>query len=408
MTGYPRYNRPSASHIGRVDACPFSHKMEQRAPRIETKDSAHGDAVHEAIAGKRDPDTLDIGQRKTWEMCVDQEDRLYNEWIGGGVYELHTFREIRLGLTVLGRVLTVTEDSKAAWTFTGQEDMMHYDARSGRGLIVDHKSLPGDVPDAVDNAQLRSLAVLADGFFRDVQSIRVAIAQPLKGPPTVAEYDRTALDAAKVWLDDVIAREESSTEKDLNPGPHCTNCAARFFCPAFNQVTLQELEVVNPMNIAGMGGKTQRAAMYSRIQELPPERHFAAWRGIQMVKRYVEAMDSATKDRAECDPAFQEFVTLVEEEGDREITDAQEAFTRLHHLGVTMEDMIAASKVSVTKIQEAVRVRSGLKSTGKTGVKKYNLTDLAAKDAMAQALGPVLTRKAPSKTLVAVERSLEE
>lgn len=404
-----RRGAPSASGLRRLRNCPYSHTLEKQVPEIESKMAQSGDKVHAALAGTLPPLRLSIQEVQTFEMCSYQETQLRDEWLGETAAEPHeTIREHRLGLTAFGTVLDVTPECTADFIFTGQGDVIFI--QGNRGLGIDHKSLYGDVPDAVDNEQLAGLAPLYRTRY-GLDSLTVAIVQPRVGKPTVAHYDKKGLDLAQDWLVETLDQVANATEKDLRAwtpkeegSNWCSYCKARFLCPAFKAAVHEQLETVNPVGIAGLPGKEQRAAMYARLMDMPAERHFAAWRGLSMVKRYVDALESSAKDRAAADPEFQKFATLQESgRGDREIKDAQAAFERLASLGVTEADMLAASKLRIGDIQEAVRVRSGVKAVTARGT-SYNLTAKGAEQAMESALGDVMQRKPPSLELVPVER----
>jgi hypothetical protein len=88
-------------------------------------------------------------------------------------------------------------------------------------------------------------------------------------------------------------------------------------CEAFKTQTLNQIEAIDPMSIAGLPAKEQGQAMFARSMELTPERHTAAFQGLDMIKRFVHAIDSTFKLRVEAGeiPGW----TIETKEGAREI-----------------------------------------------------------------------------------------
>ncbi len=370
---------PSASGMERLVQCPASWQMEStHGVDSESEAAASGTRIHAVLAGLAEYATLTQAEFETCDMCEQQNDSIHAEWIIPENTPIELFEE-RLGLTQLGTVLDVTEDCQADFRFTGQADVIYVD--KDRALVIDYKTGRGDTPVAQENAQLAALAVLVAGRFR-VKSVRVAIVQPWAGKPTICDYGPDALVLAKSWLASALEAAENASESDLKAGDWCKWCKAAHTCPALQRSALQELEAVEPMTIAGLDAKLQRSAMFARAIYLTPERHIAAYRGLAMVGRYVDAIEQSFKSRVESGeiPGW----AIETKPGNREITDAQKAFAALAPLGVTEADMLAAGSVSIGPLEEAIRKASGIKKEGKRPI--YNMTGAEAKSALNVAL----------------------
>jgi Protein of unknown function (DUF2800) len=392
---------PSASGMIRVVNCPASHQMERAAaeaiPERQDKDAAAGSAVHAILSDDAEAEDVTYSAEATAEMCEQQVERLLADWLPDGSQAMR-LDEQRYGLTAFNKVVQVTPESRASFVFTGKYDRLYIQGE--RGLLIDFKALNGEHAAAVENPQLASLAVLVSAIH-NLKSVRVAIVQPRKGRPTVADYDELTLATARDWLDAALLRETQATPDDRHAGKWCHHCKARFGCDAFKMQAIQEVERIQPMSIAGLDGKAQVAAMWARAMEFSPEQHEGAFRGLGMVKRYVHAIESSFKARVEAGqvPGWK----IETKSGNREITDAQAAFTALAALGVTQEDVLEACSIPVGAMEEAVRKRSGIKSqTAKRTT--YNLTAEAAKKAVNDALtaAGALGRKADKSELVEV------
>jgi len=390
---------PSASGMQRLHECPPSFDLERLAPpEEEREDAASGTRIHAVLALLASADTLTMAECDTLDMCSKQAGEVVAEWAGhhGFVTPDKTLREQRLGMTAFGRALDVTPESTADFIFTGQADMVL--VKDGRALVIDYKTGRGDTAEAIDNAQLMALAVLV--WLRyGVGEVRVAIVQPWAGKPTIADYAENALLLAIGWLLDTLNEASTSTPDQARAGEWCKYCKAKAACPALKLAALQTVEVLNSATVPH--GDNQRAALFARAMELPSERLLGAYRGLAMVKSMVSAIEGAFRARV---TAGEMPGWIVETKpGNREVTDAQKAFTGLAPLGVTESDMLEAATVSITALEEAVRKRSGIKTrTDKRTT--YNLTSKEAKDALNAALESVgaIGRKADKQELVEV------
>ena len=347
---------PSASGMDRVVNCPASWHMEQFAPQEqENPDATSGTRIHDALAGFLDIDSLTGAEQETFSMCHEQAQSVIAEW---GT-ETGRSVELRLGLTAFGMVLEVTPQQTADFVFTGQADLIITDDQ-GRALIVDYKTGRGDYADAVDNTQLASLAVLVAGYT-SCDQVRVAIIQPWAGKPTICDYSPDALFTAKSWLQNALSDCESASVEDARAGDWCKWCKAKVSCPAFKEKVLQSIEVIDPMSIAGLDDKTQRAAMFARAMEMPAATLAGAKRGLHMVKWYLDAIEGAAKERARNDADFQRFYTLREKKGRRSIEDVLKVYQNCSVHGVTPEDFTSRCSIGLGEVKEALRVATGAK-----------------------------------------------
>lgn len=391
-----RHGMPSASAMDRLINCPPSHKLAQLLPHEREeevgKDAQRGTRIHLALSGDLPEAELNAADAETFDMCQRQAKALAVEW--GLPEDFVAVRERRLGLTLLGRVIEVTAKNRTAtFVFTGQADLILIEGQ--RALVIDYKTGRGDYAEAVDNAQLASLAALVS-LWQPVQAVRVAIVQPWVGPPTVADYDADALRKSWDWLHASLNRAELATPEDRKAGPWCKWCrvgqAGR--CEVANSAALEVVEVIEPANIAGLPDDKQREAMFARAMELPASRLAAAMNGLPMVKRFVAAIEGAARERAREDAEFQRFWELREKKGRRSITDVRKVFERCASHGVTAEAFTAQCSIGLGDVKDLIR-----SATGAKGKALDSLADAALE-------GAVEIGK-PSFELVPVEGRLE-
>ena len=391
----PRKGRPSASSMDRLSACSASWNLEKLAPsEPENEDATSGTRIHAALANLLPWDALTVAERDTMDMCERDAQEVIKQWANGNAH--NETLELRLGLTIAGQVVEVDEQTPPSLlVYTGQADYIAWDGK--RALVLDYKTGRGEYAAAIDNAQLAALAVLVAGYYQ-VEEVRVAIVQPWAGRPTVSTYTRDSLATAKGWIADVCAQAEMAVQEMATPGHHCKWCKAKVICEAFKTQMLNQIEAVDPMSIAGLPAKEQGQAMFARSMELTPERHTAAYLGLDMIKRYAHAIEATFKLRVEAGeiPGW----IIEAKQGAREITDPQKAFAALEPLGVTVEDFLSASSVAIGPLEEALRKASGVK-TQTEGKTAYNLTAKGAKDSLTAALDAAgaMGRKADRKEL---------
>lgn len=395
-----RFGVPSASELARLVECANSHKAQAGIPDDKSKDSSFGDNVHAFLSGDKPWDELTPQEQQSAEACADAEQWHIDAWKEDG--DMTVIRETRLGLTSYNTVLQTLEFPNADYLFTGKMDCLVIQGH--RGLHIEFKSLHPDVEDPIDNAQIMGNIVLEAKHY-NLTSIRGVIIAPFQARKPAVDYDVETIKRAEQGLKALLAKEEISTEADRKPGKWCKHCKAALTCKALKHGVLQSVELVNPAAIAGMPGEQQRSAMWSIAMNLPPEKHEAAYNGLAMIKRYVDVVESSFKARVEAGemPGY----VVQESPGNREVECAQKAYELLAPEGVTQEQVLACCKPSVTGLDEALRVASGVKSVTAKGAVKYNLTAREAKEKLEQILAPVMTR-GKNKTKIVKVNQIEE
>ena len=358
-----RHGVPSASAMERLVNCPPSHKLAQLLPpeREEEvgKDAQRGTRIHLALSGDLPEAELNAADAETFDMCQRQAKALAVEW--GLPEDFVAVRERRLGLTVLGRVIEAHRKNRTAtFVFTGQADLILIEGQ--RALVIDYKTGRGDYAEAVDNAQLASLAALVS-LWQPVQAVRVAIVQPWVGPPTVADYDADALRKSWDWLHASLHAADMATPADRKAGPWCKWCRVGKAgqCDVANGAALEVVEVIEPESLATLPDDKQREAMFARAIELPAEKLAAAMNGLPMVERFVAAIKGAARQRAREDAEFQRFWTLREKKGRRSITDVRKVFEACARHGVTTEAFTALCSIGLGDVKDLLRGATGAK-----------------------------------------------
>lgn len=227
-----------------------------------------------------------------------------------------------------------------------------------------------------------------------VSQVRVAIVQPWKGKPTVADFDAEALAAAKAWLFDALRREKVSTPDQANPGDWCHFCPARVKCQAF---TTQALQTVSSATInLPCDDETAKKAMFARAAELSDSELAARAHGLKWISWYVAGIEGNVRIRAEEGGEFAEkYFRIVEGKPKESIERVDIAFQNLSEIGVTAEAFTAACKTTKKAVNALVR-----KATGQKG--------RALQATVKRCLEGAVKLGNPPKKLVAVGATLED
>jgi len=389
-----RYGVPSASGMRRIANCPPSFKLGQFFKDPGSNDATTGDKIHAALEkwGEHgSEDGLSIEDIQTAEMCIDQRNELLDNWIGDE--QAYTvYKEKRLVMTPLGKVFDDSPDLKVKVVFSGKADFV---AVFGEGaLVIDYKTLHGDHDHAAVNDQLRALAVLV--YLRHkVSQVRVAIVQPWKGKPTIADFNFFALVDAERWLVNALENERNSTPKQANPGDWCKLCLPRVKCKAFTRPALATAETAI-MQISNMDDETARKALFARAAELPDHELAARYKGLKWLKWYINGIEGNVMMRAEEGGEFAaNHFRIVEGKPKETIADVSVVWSHLEKLGVSAEDFTRECKTTKKATTALVRKVTGFKGKALEGEVKRCL-DGAVK------LG------APPKKLVAVGGVIED
>lgn len=379
----PFQHVPSASKLGRVMECPASHKAELAAGDVpeDLSDASEGTDVHAVLSDDLSADDVSYSAAQTAEMCEDQTERLLNEWQTEGDAPLG-FKELRYGLTDIGAVVPVNGSTRANVVFTGQFDRLYTQKRDcdncmgkgtvaylgssqsqlcpkckgigklNHGLLIDFKALHGKHKSAIENPQLMGLAVLV-AKRHTLTSLRVALVQPWKGKPTVADYGDSGLALAHSFLDAALVSERIATPENRKAGDHCKYCKARFSCPTLRDVNINALDVVQPETLPA-DAATRNKTVFARMAEMTPQQLIHIEKNVVgLMGAFIAAHKAVFKQRVEAGeiPGY----SLKEKSGRRKITDVATAYERAAALGVTADAFTGKCTLSLKGLNEVLK-----------------------------------------------------
>ena len=354
MSNYsnPFPNVPSASKLHRVMNCTASHKAEQSAGDVieDLTDANEGQDVHAVLSDDLSADDVSASAAQTAELCEAQVQQLLAEWHDPSLEIPLGFKELRYGLTDIGAVIPIHADTKASVIFTGQFDRLY--VQGERGLLIDFKALHGKHASALENPQLMGLAILVAKRHK-LTSLRVALVQPWKGKPTVADYGKTGLALAGSMLLQILEDERNAGPEDRHAGDHCTYCKARFTCSTFQSANIEALDVIQPETIAG-DSKHQASMIFARMAELSIPQLVHIQKNVrQMMGVFLASHAAVFKQKVEAGevPGF----ALKEKSGRRKIANVGTAYERAAAHGVTAEAFAAECTLSLKGLNAVLK-----------------------------------------------------
>lgn len=374
---------PSASKLWRIMECPASHKAELASGDVpeDTRDAEAGQDVHGVLSDDLSADDVSYSAAQTAEMCNEQVQRLLYEWEDPNPIPLG-FKEVRYGLTDIGAVIPIHDDTKASVIFTGQFDRLYEQERdcdecggkgtvaylgavqsqncpkckgTGKlnyGLLIDFKALHGKHKSAIENPQLMGLAVLVAKRHK-LTSLRVALVQPWKGKPTTADYGESGLELAYSMLLTILDAEQNAQPNDRKAGGHCKYCKARFSCPTLRDANINALDVVHPETLPA-DAATRNKTVFARMAEMTPQQLIHIEKNVVgLMGAFIAAHKAVFKQRVEAGeiPGY----SLKEKSGRRKITDVATAYERAAALGVTADAFTGKCTLSLKGLNEVLK-----------------------------------------------------
>lgn len=331
----------SASNAEADLLCPGRFLAQTNCPEDPgSEDAAFGIALHSAIA-TGDVTKLDVEQQDLHESCVKIIDNVGEQVFGPHWPEARcrAFSEQRYWAQFKNGSGTVYKHS-------GQCDRVY--RHSNKALVIEIKSLAGDVPGSPENMQLRDQAVLVKGHFL-VDQVATVVVQPyVTHSPKVCVYEKADLVRAEAEMFQRIVKAHDPASPRIAGEAQCKFCRARLKCSQYQKWAGSSLPV--PASILDVP-----------VTEWTGEQcaQFLAQKAV--AQKWLDDAYNAMKARLEKDqgaiPGYQ--LKPGAEKGN--ITDAQALFSRFEVLGGKLEQFMECLTVGKTRFKAAVNAVTGKK-----------------------------------------------
>jgi len=228
-----------------------------------------------------------------------------------------------------------------------------------RGLLIEYKTLPGDLDESPTNEQTRDQVVIVAGST-GVEEVVVEIIQPLvTHSPVPCLYTQPDI---KIAEQEMFARVRLSNNPKSLRTPNvvsCKFCKARFQCVEHEQWAASRLPAT-------------QSVIGTPIAQWTPE-HRAAYCGLRgAARRWLDDCDGYIKDGLKKDPSFVPGYVLGKPRINRPVNDPQQLFNRLTELAkqnnvnpdVMLDHFMKCIDVKKGDVEGVVRAIAGLKGNG--------------------------------------------
>jgi uncharacterized protein DUF2800 len=359
MTDSERLDLPSASSAHRRRRCTGSEKLiselRERGLLKEIPpgaDALSGTAVHVAWADPEahelDPESRELSEQeeRTLSELRRIETMLLADWSAGLPYYC------------LGR-------EERLWLRDGIEPLLsgQFDVAYGQGksiervLILDAKTLYGEVESAEYNDQLRELVGLFRFNVPTAQEFRVAIICPNKAERcTVADYDQFEAELA-LRLMRLSLADSQDAEAPRTPGRYCHHCPAVLQCEEARQLVGATYNLAKRVEAGEfalpLGEKGSR--ILDNIKTAEP-----------ILKALKEAYKRELTENPDCLPGWRLRPGKVV----REISDPEAAYSLALEAGIEAKDFFGATQIVLSRLQ--TKLGDAHSMSGRALAKRFN------------------------------------
>ncbi len=364
----PRRGWTSASNAQADSLCPGRHMaqktMGKDVPEERGEDADFGDQVHAAMCNGTDPTdskVLFIVERMR-EIDVD----LLLLFFGEDAGKVRAIRERRLW----------TKFTHKNWQLehSGQIDVVYIHA--GKALIVEYKSLAGDLASSPTNLQLRDQVVLTRGNIM-INQIGTAVNQPMvEGRPKIAAYGKVEIDVAEDAMQKRVVVSNTPGQERNAGEEQCKFCTAKLKCPEYAKFTA----ALTPQYHIGD----------VPVQSWTPEMMLKFLKHRSIAEKWLKECHEFIKEEVRKNPALLPGWKLESGATRTKITDMAALWARLNEKGLSDDELIAAASIKMEHLE--VLMRQATKAKG-----------AALKKMVKQVLDGISTQKPDAPSLVREE-----
>lgn len=328
--------------------CPGRHLAQRGIPDSTTVYSESGQKIHAALAagtrtdgGRAELDALSLEERHVYDQCITSRSKLVERLFGNITGRPYTeYREQRMWARFKFNGTTYEHSGQPDWIARCET----------RALIVDYKTLPGDVEDSPRNMQLRDLACLLAGTMVPTTEVSVAIIQPLVTmDPEVCTYDKESLQKATRDMFTRVVASNDPKSKRVPGEAQCKYCKAKRRCVEYQK----------------WAGQITPPAMVSILsvpmESWSPEQCAYAAGALGPCQKFLDELKDMLKARLEKDPQSVPGWFLKPGSVREAISNPSEVFKRFVALGGNTDQFMPAINVMKTKLREAINSVTGAK-----------------------------------------------
>ncbi len=273
-----------------------------------------------------------------YESCRRIEEKLLVQFFGGDAIKAKCIREKRYWITI--------DDTLK---HSGQVDCVY---RFGvKALILEYKSLPGEVPASPKNEQLRDQAVLVDSNNVMLERIGVAVIQPLvTHNPELCEYNREEMNLVRMHMVRRVVRSNTDNPERIAGELQCKYCLAKMQCQKYQEWAGAKLP-------AALTGSLPLHA----VADWTPEMRTQFLNQRKVAQDWLDNCEKECRRLLELDPANVPGWELKPGRVTEKVTAPQQVFDRFSAVGGSLEQFMSCMDVGKSKLKDALRAATKLK-----------------------------------------------
>lgn len=357
----------SASNAQNDKDCPSRHVAQRGIAEPEKSlDATGGTLIHDALASG-DLSKLNAAQADVAESCKKIEAKVVEAFFGPTSAPVKVFRHQRYWAKVQ---VTLPDKAIVMLEHSGEADVVY---RSGtKALVLDYKTLAGDVAESPKNLQLRDLACLVKGTDPVVSEVGTAIIQPfVTHSPEICVYTDPDLQRSE---QEMFARVDASNRLDskrVAGQSQCNFCLAKTRCREYAQWTGGMIPTPQ-----GVEPVVKELVFQTAMANWTPNQRAIAASLLTPAGKALDEIKDFLKDGMGKDVNFVPGWTLAPGTKRTVVNNPQEAFTRFSGSGGNLIAFMGCITVSTTKLKEQLAVVTGLKGNALTNAMIELLKDI--------------------------------
>jgi hypothetical protein len=329
----------SASNAQADSLCAGRHLAQSGIPDTHSADAEFGNALHAALAAGSDAG-LTPQQQDIYLSFLEIEKKVLVQFFG---------KEVE-GLTPKP---VVERRYWAKWPdglqHSGQIDRVH--RKGTKALIVECKSLVGEIPESPRNMQLRDQASLYDINTALIDELGVVVIQPLAThSPELCIYKRPDLMRAREEMYFRVNNSNNASAARTAGAVQCKFCKAKSKCVEYQQY-------------AGSLVPVNRSLVDVPVASWTAEQRKQFCDSFDVAQKWLNMAWDEMEKGAAADPEFVPSYRLVDGSPRSSIINLQSVFDRASKHGVPLDKFLAASTISKTALE--TMTRDATKAKGK-------------------------------------------
>jgi hypothetical protein len=273
------------------------------------------------------PDGLSLEETEMYDSCREIEQRLVADFFGVEPSKVSAIRHRRYWLEWADHL-----------KHSGEVDCV---LRHGtKALVIDYKTLPGDVPTSPSNLQLRDHAVLYEADTKLLSEVGVAVIQPLVTTrPQITLYKTEDIHRARGDMHARVKRSNDPNSPRVAGEIQCKWCRARTRCPEYNKWA-SALVI------------TDRSIMETPVEQWTPIMRTNFMDRLPVAAKWLEDRKEDMKDLLKKDPASVPGYHLGKPKNMETITNLQAVLDAFVERGGTPEQFMQCVELVKGKLKE--------------------------------------------------------